>query len=160
MSRETDVTLPMIARCCDAFYIGGTKVGALCGEAVVFPNQNAPRHFLTAVKQHGALLAKGRLLGIQFDTLFTDDLYLEIGRHGIEMAERLKTLLKEKGCPFYLESPTNQQFLILKDSQAEELKKHVSFSVWEKLEEGHTVIRLVTSWSTRPEDIERLGELL
>ena len=99
-------------------------------------------------------------MGIQFDTLFTDDLYLEIGRHGIEMAERLKTLLKEKGCPFYLESPTNQQFLILKDSQAEELKKHVSFSVWEKLEEGHTVIRLVTSWSTRPEDIERLGELL
>lgn len=160
MSKESDMTLQDIAAICDVFYIGGTKVGALCGEAVVFPNQNAPRHFLTAVKQHGALLAKGRLLGIQFDALFTDDLYLEIGRHGIEMAERLKTLLKEKGCPFYLESPTNQQFLILKDSQAEELKKHVSFSVWEKLEEGHTVIRLVTSWSTRPEDIERLGELL
>ena len=129
MSKESDMTLQDIAAICDVFYIGGTKVGALCGEAVVFPEQNAPRHFLTAVKQHGALLAKGRLLGIQFDTLFTDDLYLEIGRHGIEMAERLKTLLKEKGCSFYLESPTNQQFLILKDSQAEELKKQDRKSV-------------------------------
>ena len=112
------------------------------------------------IKQNGALLAKGRLLGIQFDTLFTDDLYLDLGRHGIEMAERLKKVLKEKGCSFYQESPTNQQFVILKNSQAEELKKHVSFSVWEKLDQDRTVIRLVTSWSTRPEDIERLGELL
>lgn len=160
MSEESDMTLQDIAAVCDVFYIGGTKVGALCGEAVVFPHKNAPNHFLTAVKQHGALLAKGRLLGIQFDTLFTDCLYLEAGRHGIEMAERLKKVLKEKGCSFYLESPTNQQFIILEDSQAEALKKHVSFSVWEKPDDHRTVIRLVTSWSTRPEDIEKLGELL
>ncbi len=160
MSRESDMTLEDIAGICDVFYIGGTKVGALCGEAVVFPRKNAPKHFLTTAKQHGALLAKGRLLGIQFDTLFTDNLYLDAGRHGIEMAERLKTVLKEKECVFYLESPTNQQFIIVEDSQAEELKKHVGFSVWEKPDEEHTVIRLVTSWSTRPEEIERLGELL
>lgn len=160
MSRESDMTLEDIAGICDAFYIGGTKVGALCGEAVVFPRKNAPKHFLTTAKQHGALLAKGRLLGIQFDTLFTDNLYLDAGRHGIEMAERLKTVLKEKECVFYLESPTNQQFIIVEDSLAEELKKHVGFSVWEKPDEEHTVIRLVTSWSTRPEEIERLGELL
>ena len=106
MSKESDMTLQDIAAICDVFYIGGTKVGALCGEAVVFPEQNAPRHFLTAVKQHGALLAKGRLLGIQFDTLFTDDLYLEIGRHGIEMAERLKTCSthdKTEGMTAFLE---------------------------------------------------------
>lgn len=160
MSKESDMSLKDIAGICDVFYIGGTKVGALCGEAVVFPGNYAPKHFLTMIKQKGALLAKGRLLGIQFDTLFTDDLYLDLGRHGIEMAERMKKVLKEKGCSFYLESPTNQQFVILKDSQAKELKKHVSFSVWEKLDQDRTVIRLVTSWSTRPEDIERLGELL
>ncbi len=160
MSEESDISLKDIAEICDVFYIGGTKVGALCGEAVVFPGNHGPKHFLTMIKQNGALLAKGRLLGIQFDTLFTDDLYLDLGRHGIEMAERLKKVLKEKGCSFYLESPTNQQFVILKNSQAEELKKHVSFSVWEKLDQDRTVIRLVTSWSTRPEDIERLEELL
>ena len=117
MSSNTDVTLSVIARCCDAFYIGGTKVGALCGEAVVFPKNNTPKHFLTRIKQHGALLAKGRLLGIQFDTLFTDDLYFVLSRHAIDMAEHLKEGLLEKGISFYLESPTNQQFLLLTDEQ-------------------------------------------
>lgn len=159
MSSGTDVTLPDIARLCDVFYIGGTKVGALCGEAVVFPRK-APRHFMTTVKQHGALLAKGRLLGIQFDALFTDDLYFEISRHAIQMAEELKEVLRKKGCRFAWESPTNQQFVILADEMLERLKKEVVVSFWEKADENHTTVRFVTSWATESGDIRRLEELL
>ena len=158
MSSGTDVTLQDVAQLSDVFYIGGTKVGALCGEAVVFPKK-APRHFLTAVKQHGALLAKGRLLGIQFDTLFTDNLYFDISRHAIEMAEELKRVLREKGCTFAWESPTNQQFVILEDSTAGRLKEQVVFSFWEKADETHTVVRFVTSWATQKEEIEALRHL-
>lgn len=160
MSKETDVTLADIAALCDVFYIGGTKMGALCGEAVVFTRNNSPKHFTTIVKQHGALLAKGRLLGVQFDALFTDNLYGEIGAHGIEMAMLLKDMLKEKGCDFYLESPTNQQFVILENRVLEKLKKEVAFSFWEKADESHTVVRFATGWSTTREDIEKLGEIL
>lgn len=160
MSSNTDVTLSVIARCCDAFYIGGTKVGALCGEAVVFPKNNTPKHFLTRIKQHGALLAKGRLMGIQFDTLFTDDLYFVLSRHAIDMAEHLKEGLLEKGISFYLESPTNQQFLLLTDEQIERLKHEVSFSFWEKPDEDHTVIRLATSWATTKEQVDELIEVI
>ena len=160
MSSNTDVTLSVIARCCGAFYIGGTKVGALCGEAVVFPKNNTPKHFLTRIKQHGALLAKGRLLGIQFDTLFTDDLYFVLSRHAIDMAEHLKEGLLEKGISFYLESPTNQQFLLLTDEQIERLKHEVSFSFWEKPDEDHTVIRLATSWATTKEQVDELIEVI
>lgn len=160
MSLHTDVTLPLIARCCDAFYIGGTKVGALCGEAVVFPRHSTPKHFLTIIKQHGALLAKGRLLGIQFDTLFTNDLYLKISRHAIQMAEALKKELHECSCTFHLESPTNQQFILLRDDQLERLKKQVLLSFWEKPDEDHTIIRLATSWATKESDIQKLGQLL
>ena len=158
MSSGTDVTLQDVAQLCDVFYIGGTKVGALCGEAVVFPGK-APRHFLTSVKQHGALLAKGRLLGIQFDALFTDNLYFDISRHAIDMAEELKKVLREKGCRFAWESPTNQQFVILEDSAAERLKEQVVFSFWEKADETHTVVRFATSWATTREDIEALSRL-
>lgn len=160
MSKETDVTLADIADLCDVFYIGGTKMGALCGEAVVFTRNNSPKHFTTIVKQHGALLAKGRLLGVQFDALFTDNLYGEIGAHGIEMAMLLKDMLKEKGCEFYLESPTNQQFVILENQVLDRLKKEVAFSFWEKADESHTVVRFATGWSTTREDIEKLGEIL
>lgn len=160
MSYHTDVTLPLIAECCDAFYIGGTKVGALCGEAVVFTNHSTPKHFMTRMKQHGALLAKGRLLGIQFDTLFTDDLYFEISRHAIDMAELLKKGLQEKRYSFYLDSPTNQQFVILEDEEMERLKKHVAFGFWEKTDEDHTVVRFATSWATKEEHIAQLMELL
>ena len=160
MSSNTDVTLSVIARCCDAFYIGGTKVGALCGEAVVFPKNNTPKHFLTRIKQHGALLAKGRLLGVQFDTLFTDDLYFILGRHAIDMAEHLKEGLLAKGISFYLESPTNQQFLLLTDEQAERLKHEVSYSFWEKPDEDHTVIRLATSWATTKEQVDELIQVI
>lgn len=159
MSRDTDVDLPKIAKLCDVFYIGGTKVGALCGEAVVFTKNNMPAHFMTMVKQHGALLAKGRVLGLQFDTLFTEGLYFQISKHAIDMAQRLKAGLKEKGCRFYIESPTNQQFIILPNQQIEALKEKVAFSFWEKYDEEHTVIRLATCWATCEEDVEALLEL-
>lgn len=156
----TDVTLPDIARLADAFYIGGTKVGALCGEAVVFPRGNMPAHFVTHVKQHGALLAKGRLLGVQFDTLFTDGLYSDIARNAIERADDLKRVLAGAGCRFFRESPTNQQFVIMENAQMEALAKRVRFSFWERYDDTHTVVRFVTSWSTTPEDIAALEEAL
>lgn len=160
MSYETDVTLPDVARLCDVFYIGGTKVGALCGEAVVFTRRNMPPHFLTIVKQNGALLAKGRLLGVQFDELFTDDLYWKISRHAIDMAKLMREGFHRKNYPFYLESPTNQQFIILENGQMEELEKKVRFCFWEKADETHTVVRFATSWATTPEEIEELLRLL
>ena len=159
MSRGTDLSLCDIAEFCDAFYIGGTKVGALCGEAVVFPRK-APKHFLTAVKQHGALLAKGRLLGIQFDTLFTDDLYFRISSHAIEMAEKLKKALREKGLSFAWESPTNQQFVVMEDEKMKQLRENVVFSFWEKADRDHTIVRFATSWGTKEEEIEELKRLL
>ena len=160
MSRETDVTLEDIAALCDVFYIGGTKVGALCGEAVVFTRNNRPPHFTNAVKKRGALLAKGRLLGVQFDALFTDDLYFELSHHAIEMAEQLKAVLHEKNVEFYLESPTNQQFVILEDSRVNELRKQVSFGFWEKYGPDKTVVRFATSWSTTREELEFLRSVL
>ena len=160
MSRETDVTLADVAELCDVFYIGGTKVGALFGEAVVFTKKNMPKHFMTMVKQRGGLLAKGWLLGLQFDELFTDSLYFNISRHAIDMAELLKQGLHEKGCRFFLESPTNQQFVILENGEMERLKEKVSFSFWEKYDETHTVVRFATSWATSEEDVKSLMGLL
>ena len=156
----TDVTLPDLAKLCDAFYIGGTKVGALFGEAVVFPKADLIPHFFTQIKQNGALLAKGRLLGLQFDALFTDGLYLDLSRHAIAMAEQLKDILRRKGYRFYLETPTNQQFVVVENGQMEELAKRVSFGFWEELDEAHTVIRFATSWATRPESLVELEALL
>ena len=159
LTADTDVTLQDIAKLTDVFYIGGTKVGALCGEAVVF-TKKAPKHFMTMVKQQGALLAKGRLLGIQFDTLFTDDLYTKISKNAIETAMKLKKALQEKGYQLYLDSPTNQQFVVLENKKKEELGKKVQFDFWEKYDEDHTVIRFATSWGTKMEDIDALIELL
>ncbi len=160
MSYDTDVTLADIAKYCDVFYIGGTKVGALCGEAVVFTKNNAPKHFMTMIKQHCALIAKGRLLGVQFDALFTGDLYFKISRHAIDMAEELKKVLQEKGCRFFIDSPTNQQFIIIEDEKLNALKDKLKVSFWEKYDVNHTVVRFATSWSTKQEDIEVLRELL
>lgn len=160
MSYKTDVTLPDIAKLCDVFYIGGTKVGALCGEAVVFTKNNTPSHFLTEIKQQGALIAKGRLLGVQFDTLFTDNLYFEISRHAIDMAEKLKKLLTDKGYSFYIDSPTNQQFVVVDDAKLCELEKHVNVGFWEKPDENHTVIRFATSWATTEKEINELAQYL
>lgn len=160
MSRDTDLTLPDIAELCDVFYIGGTKVGALCGEAVVFTKRNLPPHFVNQVKSHGALLAKGRLLGAQFDALFTDGLYFTISRHAIDMAEKLKSLLREKGYTFFLDSPTNQQFVILANDRLPALAENVVFSSFEPYDANHTVVRFATSWATRPEDIDALADIL
>ncbi len=159
-SKSTDLTLADVARICDVFYIGGTKVGALCGEAVVFTKGNKPAHFLNAVKKRGALLAKGRLLGVQFDTLFTDGLYFRISRHAIEMAERLKRIFAERGYEFFIDSPTNQQFIVLENGELERLKKLVSFGFWERKDEAHTVVRFATSWSTTAEDLDALERAL
>ena len=160
MSRDTDVTLKDIAELCDVFYIGGTKVGALCGEAVVFTHNNAPKHFFTTVKQNGALLAKGRLLGIQFDTLFTDDLYFKISKNAIDRAEQLKELFVKKGYSFFKNSPTNQQFVILSDEKIKELSSYVSFEIWERIDENSCAVRFATSWATSKEDIESLENIL
>lgn len=159
-SSECDLTLPEIAKLCDVFYIGGTKVGALCGEAVVFTKNNQPAHFVNLTKKHGALLAKGRVLGVQFDELFTDDLYFEISKHAIKMADKLKSALKEKGYKFLLDSPTNQQFVILDNSRMKELSAKVKFSFWEKVDDGHTAVRFATSWATTEENLEELISLL
>jgi threonine aldolase len=135
-------------------------VGALCGEAVVFPRGNAPKHFFTLTKQHGALLAKGRLLGIQFDTLFTDNLYFTISRHAIQMADRMRAAFAAKGYEFYIPTVTNQIFVILDAEKLAALEKQVSFSFWEKLADGRTVVRFASSWATTEEDVRALTDLL
>ncbi len=160
MSPASDMTLPDVAALCDVFTIGGTKVGALCGEAVVFPRGNTPPHFLTQMKRHGALLAKGRLLGVQFDALFTDGLYFRIAKNAADTAEQLHSLLKEKGYEFYIDSPTNQQFVILDNDKLPTIEEHVAFSRFEPYGETRTVVRFATSWATRPEDVEALAAIL
>ncbi len=160
MSREAELSLPDIAQLCDVFYIGGTKVGALCGEALVFPKGDMPKHFLAIAKQKGALLAKGRLAGVQFDTLFTDGLYFNISRNAIDRAEELKEVFREKGYRFWRDSPTNQQYFILHNNAVQLLKDKVAFSFWEVYDQDHTVVRFVTSWATTKEDVAKLRELL
>ncbi len=157
---SSDVTLSDIAKLCDVFYIGGTKVGALCGEAVVFTKNNMPKAFVTTVKQHGGLSAKGRLYGVQFDTLFTDNLYFEISKNAIATATRLKEIFHEKGYKSFIDSPTNQTFIVLDDEKAEELKKYVKYDFWEKPDDNHTVVRFATSWATSFDDVEALGKIL
>ena len=159
MAEGTDVTLADIARLTDVFYIGGTKVGALCGEAVVFPH-GAPAHFMTMVKQQGALLAKGRLLGIQFDVLFTDGLYFSISKNAIATANRLKKGFAEKGYRFFMDSPTNQIFLVLENTQLAALEGKAKFGFWEKFDDTHTVVRIATSWATRMDEVEALIDLM
>ncbi len=157
---ECDITLPELAQLCDVFYIGGTKVGALCGEAVVFPKGDAPAHIVPRIKQHGALLAKGRLLGVQFEALFTNNLYLKISRNAIEMAHRLRALLHERGARWHLESPTNQQFIILENEEYARLRAQVALSFWDTYDADHTIVRLATSWATTQDDIDALAALL
>ena len=159
-SDGTDVTLHDIAQLCDVFYIGGTKVGALLGEAVVITKPNLIPHFFTSIKQHGALLAKGRVLGIQFDVLFTDDLYLKIARNAIDKANKMKEIFKVKQYRFYLETPTNQQFIIMENSKMQELRQKISFSFWAKYDENHTIVRFATSWATTDEAIKELESIL
>lgn len=160
MSRHTDVTLPDIARLCDAFYIGGTKAGTLCGEAVVFTKNNTPEHFANRIKKRCSMLAKGRLLGVQFDALFTDGLYFEIGKYAIDLAEQLKEMVAKKGYKFHLDSPTNQQFVVLDKETLERIRKEVVCTLWEWLDENTAVVRFATCWSTTEADLKKLESLL
>ncbi len=159
-SPENDVSLQDLAELCDAFYIGGTKCGALFGEAVVLPDPGKIPHLFTIIKQHGALLAKGRLLGIQFDELFRDDLYLKIGDPAIRAAQKITQALKEKGYRLYFESPTNQIFCIMENKALALLKEKVDYSFWEKYDEDHTVIRFATDWGITESDTIALIDVL
>lgn len=159
MAEGCDVTMQQLAALCDVFYIGGTKCGALCGEAVVFPHGNAPAHFFTIVKQHGALLAKGRLLGIQFDVLMEDGLYFKIARHAVEQAMRLRDAFVAKGYDMYSNSPTNQQFVLLDKETIVRLEKNFVFEQWFPVGDKMNC-RFVTSWATRPEDVDALIDAL
>lgn len=155
-----DVTMADLATLCDAFYIGGTKCGALIGEAVVIPDPQLLPHLFTMIKQHGALLAKGRLLGIQFDELFKDDRYIDIARPAILYADQIRDYLKQNGYKLYGSSPTNQIFFIIENQQLARLEQQVEFSFWEKYDETHTIIRFATSWATQKQDVDQLCELM
>lgn len=153
----TDVTLPVIAKYCDAFYIGGTKVGAMFGEAVVFTKKEDAKHFFTVIKQHGALLAKGRLLGVQFDTLFTDDLYFEISRHAIRLAMKIKKAFLEKGYEMYLDSVSNQQFFMMSAEKLSSLEERgYILEDWGLQENGNHLVRIATSWATSEAAVDAL----
>ena len=156
----SDVSLPDLARLCDVFYIGGTKMGALFGEAVVINNDKLLKHFFPLIKQHGALLAKGRLLGVQFKALFSKGLYEEIGREAVAKALRLKAAFVEKGYQLEVDSPTNQQFFRLPNSLIDRLKQEASFEYWGPRGQQESVVRFVTSWATSDEDIDQLIALL
>ena len=159
-SPENDVTLTDLAEFSDAFYIGGTKCGALFGEAVVIPQKGRIPHFFTIIKQHGALLAKGRIAGIQFGELFTDGLYLRIGKPAMEAAEQIKAALKKYGYQLSLDTPTNQIFCIVSNDVMKKIAQDVEFGFWEKYDETHSVIRFATSWATTMEDTQKLIQIL
>ena len=156
---ENEITLADLASLADAFSIGGTKLGLLCGEAAVFTKET-PKALLSQVKRHGALLAKGRVLGVQFDTMFTDGLYQAIGREAIRHARRIREILERKGYPFAWESPTNQQFVLLNDAEVESLKKHVGFDLWGRTANGQWIVRFTSSWSTTDADVDALERAL
>ncbi len=157
---QNEITLADIAELCDAFYIGGTKCGALFGEAVVIPKAGWLPHLFTIIKQHGALLAKGRMLGIQFDELFTDYLYGRVGVPAIQAADRIRQMLIQKGYTLCFDSPTNQVFCIIENTEMEQLAEKVEFGFWEKYDDSHTIIRFATSWATKMEDVEALCTVL
>lgn len=148
-----DVTLKDLAALSDVFYIGGTKVGALFGEAVVITNPEIRKDFRYFMKQHGGMLAKGRLLGIQFETLFKDGLYGEISAHAIRMAMRVKAAFEKCGVSFFFPSNTNQQFPILSKEQLEKLGEKYAFCFWQKVDENHSAVRFCTSWATKEENV-------
>lgn len=160
MAEGNDINLPFLAHHCNAFYIGGTKVGALLGEALVYTNTRAPKYIFTIIKRHGALLAKGRVLGLQFDTLFTDDLYFRVSRHAIDMAQALRRIFAKHGLSLGIDSPTNQQFVILSKEQKQRLAKEIAFEIWEPLPDDRLLCRFVTCWATTEADIAALDEEL
>ena len=155
-----DVTLPDLARLTDAFYIGGTKCGALLGEAVVFPKPGTCPHFFTLVKQHGALLAKGMVAGIQFETLLGEGLYLQIGQRAVVQAGRIARAFGDAGCELMYPQQTNQVFVALDEKRYARLSGRVEMSFWERLADGRAAVRLATSWATVDEDVDELVALL
>ena len=157
-AEESDMTLPEFARLCDVFYIGGTKVGALFGEAVVIMNESIKKDFRFIMKQRGGRLAKGRLLGIQFDALFTDDLYFKISRHAIEMAHQIRDIFVSAGYPLLFDSPTNQQYPIMPDTELAEIGKSFGYEYWERVDETHSGVRFCASWATTQENVDALRE--
>lgn len=160
LAAQDELTMADIAHYADVFYIGGTKVGALFGEAVVFTKGNTPKHMITQIKQHGALLAKGRLLGVQFDALFTGDLYMEMGRNAIKYASIIRDDLKSKGYQLYMENPTNQIFVVMDNKSLKAFGEKVVYGFWEKYDDDHTVIRIAISWATSEEAVEALKKIL
>ena len=156
----SDVGLKDIARIADVFYIGGTKVGALFGEAVVVTNPALLKNFFPLVKQHGALLAKGRLLGVQFETLFTDNLYLRIGQKAVRLAIRIKEAFLKHGFNTVIDSPTNQQFFYLPNLVIDSLRRQIDFDYWGPRGEEYSTVRFVTSWETTDSDVDSLVEVL
>lgn len=170
---NSDISLPDIARLCDAFYIGGTKCGTMYGEAVVFPDPTRAEHFFSHIKRHGALLAKGWAVALQFDTLMrrngdpshyaddiSDTVYFDICRHAVNQAMRIRNALLQKGYTLHLDSPTNQQFVTVTLQQAEHFAHHLTYGQWEPPRDGHVTIRFATSWATKTDDVDRLIDLL
>ena len=156
MAPGTDVTLPDIAKCCDVFYIGGTKVGALFGEAVVIKNPELAQDFRYLIKQNGGMLAKGRLLGLQFDALFTDGLYQEISAHAIAMAEKLREAFTEKGYTYLAPNRTNQIFVIVPDAHLAKISEQFEYSYDQRIDATHSCVRFCTSWATKEENVDAL----
>ena len=157
-AEESDMTLPEFARLCDVFYIGGTKVGALFGEAVVIMNESLKKDFRFIMKQRGGRLAKGRLLGIQFDALFTDDLYFKISRHAIEMAHQIRDIFVSAGYPLLFDSPTNQQYPIMPDAELAEIGKSFGYEYWTRVDATHSGVRFCGSWATTQENVDALRQ--
>lgn len=155
-SSENDLDLEQIAKLCDVFYIGGTKVGALFGEAVVISNPSLKEDFRYMIKQKGGMLAKGRLLGVQFLALLEDGLYFEIAKHANELAEDIRGACRRAGYPFLVENPTNQIFVILPDEKLAQLEKHYSFCYQERVDGTHSAVRICTSWATSRESVGKL----
>ena len=151
--RENDVTLADLARLCDAFYIGGTKVGAFFGEALVLTHPALKEDFRYLIKQHGGMLAKGRLLGIQFETLFEDGLYWQISDHALKMADLLRDALRTAGLPMQVDSPTNQLFPIVPDTMLAKIREKYAVTYMNRVNEQHSCIRLCTSWATKEENV-------
>ena len=156
----SELTLRDIVELTDLFYIGGTKVGALCGEALIYTKHNMPPHFMAIIKQQGALLAKTRVVSQQFDALFTDGLYWEVGSHAIGLAMRMKEMFRAKGYELYIDSPTNQQFFILTWEQIERLRQYAAFEIWARLDEHRAAVRFVTSWATTEQQLDELESVL
>ncbi|MEG2144329.1 MAG: aminotransferase class I/II-fold pyridoxal phosphate-dependent enzyme, partial [Oscillospiraceae bacterium] len=157
---KNDLTLKDLAELCDIFYIGGTKMGALFGEALVINNPKYDENFQYMQKQKGALLAKGRLLGIQFEQLFTDRLYYKLGEHAVSMAQKIQNCLIENDYKLKITSDTNQLFPIFEDKALAALEKEFTFEFWEKADRNHSTVRICTSWATEEAQVEKICSML